>query len=333
MSNLIKMTETAPLQDIPTVAIIVINWNGWRHTLECLQSLRQVHYPKWHLFIVDNASTDDSVKHLTNLGDDVSLIQSPVNGGWTGGNNTGIRTAMERGFDLFFILNNDAQVTPKTLTILVNHFITHIDEMPILGPVHKDSPDGDYNFIGAYVDKNYGTPTVIPVSSKSHNEISTIQETSFINGAAVLVHRKHFEKIGLYDDRYYLNFDETDWSFRAKKSDFKSFILRESVIFHEGSASIGGSLSPLNLYFMSRNRLLFVENHSNFRQKLRAFAGHFRWLYTLTEASDPTITRLCQMVAGKAPALVAFRAGIRDYLLRRFGNCPDSIRRLSAKKA
>ncbi|WP_309646290.1 glycosyltransferase, partial [Phenylobacterium sp.] len=72
------------------VAVVTVNWNGWRDTLACLAALRGSRGAAWRLIIVDNASTDDSRSHLSDLGDDVTTLWAPTNGGWTGGNNIGV---------------------------------------------------------------------------------------------------------------------------------------------------------------------------------------------------------------------------------------------------
>ena len=74
-----------PTPSSDTVAVVVINWNGWRHSLSCIESLRRSQDTDWRLYLVDNASTDESLSHLTDLGDNVVVIRSPKNGGWTGG--------------------------------------------------------------------------------------------------------------------------------------------------------------------------------------------------------------------------------------------------------
>lgn len=125
-----------------------------------MAALRRSCNADWHLFIVDNASTDDSVERLTGLGDDVSLIRSPTNGGWTGGNNLGIEAALSARYDWLFILNNDAFVEPDTLELLPAEATAQAarEGWPVLGPIHRGSHASDYDFIGSATDPRTGIP-------------------------------------------------------------------------------------------------------------------------------------------------------------------------------
>jgi GT2 family glycosyltransferase len=113
-----RFVKSRPAQ----IAVITVNWNGWRNSLACLKALRTSVGPDWHLFLIDNASQDDSLTYLSDLGADVTLIRSPTNGGWTGGNNIGVQRALEVGHEFLFLLNNDALVMPDTLSFLMKYF-------------------------------------------------------------------------------------------------------------------------------------------------------------------------------------------------------------------
>lgn len=313
-----------------SIAVLVVNWNGWRHTLACLAALRKVQSPPWHLFIVDNASSDDSLEQLADLGNDVTLIRSAVNGGWTGGNNLGIRRALDRGFDFLFILNNDAEVVADTLEILLREFQDRADEMPILGPVHTTAEGDRYDFLGSTIDDYSGMPRLLPVDGVTAVDLKPFYETAYIRGAGLFVHRRHFEAVGLFDDAFYLNYDETDWSFRARRAGFRSYMVRDAEIRHIGSASIGGASSPLNLYFLTRNRLLFSERHGALRQRYRVWRDLYRRARSLSGGRG-RIGWLPRFLTSRAKLTVAFRMGVRDYILRRFGDCPPLIRQLNGR--
>ena len=145
------------------IAVIVVNWNGWRYTLDCLASLRKSDTTNWHLIVVDNASTDDSALRLKDLGDEVTVLHAPVNGGWTGGNNLGVRHALDNGYDFLFVLNNDALVLSNTIRSLCETFDTLSDQFPLLGPVHLKGDGVRYDFIGADVDSETGLPRNLPL--------------------------------------------------------------------------------------------------------------------------------------------------------------------------
>ncbi|RYD22927.1 MAG: glycosyltransferase family 2 protein, partial [Lysobacteraceae bacterium] len=214
------------------IAVVTINWNGADNTLRCLAALRASERVAWHLYVVDNASTDGSADRLARemsvdgqLGDgDVTLIRSPVNGGWTGGNNRGIERALAAGHDLVFILNNDAFVRPDTLAILVDTLALDSHggaaTLPVLGPVHQGAGSASYDFRVSHRDPKTGIPVwTLPVDQGPETRQPTYP-TGYISGAGMLIHRRHLDAIGLLDDRFYLNFDDTDWCARAELAGF-----------------------------------------------------------------------------------------------------------------
>lgn len=321
--GVVKVDNTSPSD---SVAVIVVNWNGWRHSLACLESLRRSLDPRWRLYLVDNASADDSLLHLSNLGDDVVLLRSPTNGGWTGGNNLGVRNALRDGYNFIFILNNDATVLPETIGVLRQTQQEYMPRMPILGPVHYKELADDYDFIGADIDPYSGMPRNLDPTSIA-KEPPPLWETSYIRGAGLFVHRHHFETIGFFDDAYYLNYDETDWCFRARTLGMKSIMVRDAIIRHVGSASIGGNASPLNLYFLVRNGLLFSERHCPISKRLRLGRIYAQWAKSFVPEA-PRNRWTWSFLVSRSRHARAFKAGLRDYVLRHYGNCPDWIREL-----
>ena len=317
--------STAP-NSLDAVAVIAVNWNQWRLSLDCLASLRETVGAEWHLFLVDNASSDGSREHLTDLGPGVTVIHSEVNGGWTGGNNLGIRVALDAGYERFFILNNDARVRPDTIAKLLD--AAQGDPMPIIGPIHLDGTGDKLDFIGATINPHHGLADFMPVEGVNRSSLPARYPTAYIKGAALLVTREHLDRIGPFDDRFYLFFDETDWCFQARKLGYPVLMTSEAEIIHIGSASIGGILSPLNIYFHARNSMLFGERHCTLRQRWRQAVALARWVSRLTPEIK-TRRRVRALLFGRSKPAIAMRHGVRDYFLRRFGDCPPFIRTMS----
>src|SRR5690554_4009199 len=103
----------------PSVAIILVNWNGYIHTRNCLLSLRKISYGNYKTIVVDNGSSDGSGDALEREFEEISLIRNSENLGFTGGNNEGIKYACEHGFKYLMLLNNDTEVEPDFLTSLI----------------------------------------------------------------------------------------------------------------------------------------------------------------------------------------------------------------------
>ena len=321
------VSRSTALVSLDAVAVIAVNWNQWRLSLDCLASLRETVGAEWHLFLVDNASSDGSREHLTDLGPSVTVIHSEVNGGWTGGNNLGIRVALEEGYERFFILNNDARVRPDTIAKLLD--AAQGDPMPVIGPIHLDGNGDKLDFIGAKINNHTGIADLMSVEGVHRTSLPPRYPTAYIRGAGLFVTREHLDRIGSFDDRFYLNYDETDWCFRARELGYPVMMTSEAEIIHSGSASIGGVLSPLNIYFLARNGMLFAERHCTARQRWRQAVELARWASLLTPETK-TRRRVGALLFGRSKPAIAVRCGVRDYFLRRFGDCPPYIRTMSS---
>ena len=308
------------------IAVVTVNWNRAELTKQCLQALRASRSVSWHLFVVDNGSTDDSLSALSDLGEDVTLIESGINSGWAGGNNKGIKFARNHGFKWFFLLNNDAIVEPKTLETLIRYVEAQSGEsLPIVGAVQLDT-DEAFCFYGARNQLNSVFP--INLSSSEFQTLGDVYETSFVKGAALLAHTKHFDSIGMFDERFFLNYEETDWCQRAKVAGFPVVMNKSAIVHHSGSGSMGGLTSPISTYFLVRNSLLYAEMHGGIKGVLEALRIKLGWArgHFGTNSSLRAITRTLRADAGWA---IAWNLGIRDYALRRFGDCPLKIRELT----
>jgi GT2 family glycosyltransferase len=262
------------------------------------------------------------LNHLIDLGDDVTLIQSTVNAGWTGGNNIGVQRALAAGYEFIFLLNNDAFVEPNTLAVLLENFLTSDIPMPILGPLHKKHGENRHDFVG-FIDDH-------PIQIESAQTINKTYATWLIKGAGIFAHREHFKKVGYFDDRFFLNWDDSDWCLRASKAGYSLLMVRDAVIHHVGSASMGGARSPVQAYFMARNLLLFGKKHFSIAQRarqLRLLAWQAR------ELSRPTSDRLwlADILVADSGSCAAFRRGVIDYFIGRFGDCPAIIRKWNEK--
>lgn len=325
-------SPTPPAPD--TVAVITVNWNRPALTLACLDALRRTTGAAWRLFVVDNASTDDSVERLSGLGDDVTLIRSAVNGGWSGGNNLAARAALAAGCDRLFFLNNDAAVEPETLATLLATAHAMGDPVPVIGAVQHDEDDEDGG--GAWRGSHERTdhPFPVDIGPEDFEALPDVYGTGFVKGAALFAHRRHFEAIGFFDDRFFLNFEETDWCARARDAGFPLVMAKKARVFHSGSGTMGGLSSPLSTYFLVRNALLYSEKRGGLRNRLRGAKQRASWIKH-QYGTESWLRAAAHLVRDRSPWAVAFRRGFADYLLRRFGDCPDVIRRITyqAKQA
>jgi len=306
----------------PSIGVVIVNWNGWRYTLDALASLERAHYGDWTLFVVDNASSDDSIDRLRDVSPRLRLIRNTANLGFAGGCNAGIAAARADGMEAVFLLNNDAAVRPDTLDALV---AAHACEpAAVLGAVVRYADGGALQFFGSRTAPGTGAPEWFHADADAGELDRALIPSDFVFGAALFAPMQLFDRVGPFDERFFLTYEETDWCYRARSLGHPCFIVRDAVVDHLGSASLGAATSPLQAYFLQRNRLLFWEKHVGARRLLRGARSDLRWL-AQGFAGD---ARALMRGRAIAPARAALFAAWRDYLLRRFGDCPAGVRRL-----
>ena len=314
-----------PAGDGSSVAVILINWNGWKDTITAIKSIEACVFKSWKIFVVDNASSDDSVSRLRDLGPNCILLESKENLGFAGGCNLAARVAEEHGIPYLFFLNNDAKVEPETLSHLVRTSRT-LNNDAVLGAVVRYFPSGEIQFLGSSRSSLYGTPDWYPGLETELCRHGDLIETDFVFGAAMFVPTSLWKTLGSFDEKYFLNFEETDWCYRASDSGHRCLIVKSAIVHHEANLSIGGFESPIQIYFMQRNRLLFCERHGTPRQIWRAYRNAFNHLIDrFSQARRATDTQR----SIKNLQFLATLLAVKDYALRRFGDCPGIVRKLA----
>lgn len=313
----------APHGPQPRIAVVMVNWNGWSDTIAAHRSLLESLYAGWHLFVVDNASTDDSVARLSALGPGATLIRHDRNAGFAGGSNVGIRAALAWDADYVFLLNNDAVVEHDTLDVLIAAATRAPDD--VLGCVVRFKPSDALQFFGSHASPYSGASVWFEAAGDLWRLEQPTIESDFILGAALFAPARLFRDIGLMDERFFLTYEEVDWCYRARAAGSACRVVTAAKVGHLGSASMGASDAPLQAYFLQRNRLLFQERHGGVVFRLRGLR-----------------TAVAAVVRGLGSDLVhrphgsrfgatrrARLMGLRDYVLRRFGDCPEAVRRLA----
>jgi len=311
----------------PRIAVVVVNWNGWRNTLACLDALRGTQGAAWRLIIIDNASTDESIARLSNLGEDVVLIPAGRNGGWTGGNNLGVRYALRSGFDYVMLLNNDAFVETDTLARLLAAAQAETPARQIFG-AQMLTPQGEpVEYAAADIDPQSGMPRWAPLSELGP-VIDGLAPVATVHGGAMFARREVFETVGAFDDAFFLYLDESDWCRRATGMGYGFAIVEQAHVRHIEAASTGGRESPLYRYFMLRNTLLFARRHLTRAQRRRVLREIYWDLRDATRRVDARPWPWAFLTSAH-PSLRARRRAMLDYLTGRLGDCPPIIRDLT----
>ncbi len=304
----------------PRVSIIILNWNGWRDTIECLESLYRITYPNYDVIVVDNGSRDDSIKRIKeyaggkievnskffeyspsnkpirvfeitesearkgkfnkpayeNVDPDrrMILIKNKDNYGFAGGNNIGIKFALSiLNPDYVLLLNNDTVVDPNFLRELVKVAETG-RKIGVVGPkIYYYDYNGRsdvINFTTARLtlwkgeEKRYGAGEI------DNGQWNKVIEGDKLEGSCMLIKKEVLKKIGLFDEKFFCYWEETDLCFRAKKVGYNLVYAPYAKTWHKIAVSSGGTSSSFYVYHMTRSMLLFIVKNAT-RNEKRAF--------------------------------------------------------------
>lgn len=236
----------------PSVAIILLNWQGWRDTLLCLQSLRELDYPEYRVVVVDNGSVDESVREIQRAAPDVELIQTGRNLGFAGGCNVGIQKAMAERAEYVWLLNNDTVVDTRALTELV----ATAETSRAIGAVGSVI----YDMFHTEQVQAWGGGSVNLWTGQSRHRHHPGQ-LDYITGASILLRTAAVAKTGLLDDGFFLYWEETDLCFRLRDAGWTLAVAQNSRIFHKESASLMGKDSRKDMLF-NESAVKFFKRHA-----------------------------------------------------------------------
>ncbi|AEK19263.1 family 2 glycosyl transferase [Methanococcus maripaludis X1] len=301
----------------PQVSIIILNWNGWEDTIECLESLYRINYLNYNVVLIDNGSKDESIEKIQEYcsgkievnskffkyskdnkpievfeisekdarnnefskkeiflksknDKKLLLIKNEDNYGFAGGNNVGMKFAIEcLNSDYVLLLNNDTVVDENFLTEMVK--VSETDEkIGIVGPkVYLYSEPNKIQTAGIKIRneiagiKNVMNYTMVGYFEVDVGKYDFIKKVDSLVGCCILVKTKPIKEIGQMDEEFFLYHEESDWLYRLSRK-YSRYYTPFSKIWHKYSASSGGEYSPLVIYYTTRNSILYAKKHNNF---------------------------------------------------------------------
>jgi GT2 family glycosyltransferase len=292
----------------PLVVIIVLNWNGLQDTMECLRSLESLEYENYHVMVVDNASSDGSVDVIRREFPSVELIANEANLGFAGGNNVGIKKALEGGAGYVLLLNNDTIVEPDFLAGMVD-VAESDDSIGMVGPKICYFADPSKIWaIGGSV--NMYTGRIGNMNDKADQSLfhGTVY-VNYVTGCALLARSEVVKKIGVLDEDYFLYFEDTDWNMRARNAGYRAVIDCDVRILHKSGMAVQ-KIKGSNYYYMARNIPLFVSRNGRLRQKIVFFP-----LFFLRYGA----AYLLHLIDGNKDKSRYIFMGLRDFIGKRYG--------------
>jgi GT2 family glycosyltransferase len=265
----------------PKVSIVILNWNGLEDTIECLESLQKITYPNYEVVVVDNGSKGNDAQVLRErFGDYIHVIENDRNYGFAEGNNIGMRHALANfNPDYILLLNNDTVVDAEFLTELVKA-AEGDSSIGIAGPkIYSYGEPDKISFVGTKMHWwDVGTPPVNQIDSGQFDELT---EVDLVIGCALLIKRTLVEEIGLLYSGYFAYYEETEWCVKCRKAGYKVVYVPKAKLWHKLS-STAGKIDGFRLYYMTRNRFVFMKRNLGKLQLVLSLAYFFLWPFMFT---------------------------------------------------
>jgi GT2 family glycosyltransferase len=241
-----------------TVAVCILNYNGASILPTFLPSVI-AHSTPYNVYVIDNASTDNSLEILTHY-PSITLIKNTVNKGFAGGYNEGLKHIKE---DVYILLNSDVEVTPNWIRPIVNLMATN-DKIAACQPKIKDYKNkNSYEYAGAaggFIDA-YGYPycngRVFNSVEKDNGQYDSNYEITWACGAALFVKRSVYWQVEGMDEDFFAHQEEIDLCLRIKNIGYKIYYCYESQIFHLGGGTLNKS-NPRKTFYNFRNNLFLL---------------------------------------------------------------------------
>ncbi|TMB92170.1 MAG: glycosyltransferase family 2 protein [Chloroflexi bacterium] len=242
------------------IAVVVVNWNGGVHTTSCLDSLAAgTVLPR--VIVVDNGSTDGSLEKAKHHPVVAEVIAMGRNTGYTGGNNAGIRRALADTCRFICVLNNDVVLEPDALERLRSHLGATGAPIALCPDIRYYERPTESWFAGGIVEAGYPRHLQkAELAAKSRRHV--LRESDFLTGCCLIAPRGVWERVGLFDERYFLLFEDCDWSVRARAAGVRLQVALDSVVLHKVSRSFQScAVSRLGAFYYARNGMLYTTRY------------------------------------------------------------------------
>lgn len=320
------------------ISVILVNYNGKKYNTACIDSILQSmdcyneKTIRKQIIIVDNASVDDSVAILKKKycigkqymdsmtekleGTDsehqkstqMELILLNQNCGFAAANNKGIKRAEQWGADYILLLNNDTEIAPDMIKYLLECADRHPQSMIVPKIYYSDDRRRIWSAGGSI------SPVVKKIRHDGLNQIDKGQfeierKIAFATGCCLLIPRTVLSRAGMLDERFFLYYEDVEYSFRLQKEGISIYYCPKAYMYHKVGASSKGAMSPLCAYYISRNWLLCNREHLKRRYPV----------FLLYYAVNRAICCLVWLLQRKPELVRAALRGMKDYWNGRFG--------------
>jgi GT2 family glycosyltransferase len=253
-------TYLPSVKKAPTVAVVILNWNGHDYLARFLPSVLSSTYKPIKWVVADNASTDESVAFIRNTYPDVEILQNLQNMGYAGGYNWALQQVQA---DYYLLLNSDVEVTPGWIEPLIqtmeqNQRVAACQ--PKIRSIHQPDQFEYAGACGGWIDAlgyPFARGRVLDDCERDEGQYDSIEPCFWATGAALCIRADLFHEAGGFDARFFAHQEEIDLCWRLQRMGFQIYVNPFSVVYHVG----GGTLPKGNsskVYLNVRNNWLMM---------------------------------------------------------------------------
>lgn len=243
----------------PQITAVILTYNHYEDTHECLQSLFAADFPDFKVIVSDNGSNDQTPEKVRRDFPQAHVIENGQNLGVPAGYNVGFRHALKNGADYVLMLNNDTVIAPDMLPRLLE--VAEADpQAGIVMPkvLYYGSDDLVWSSGGRY---RLFPPAILLNDRRKKVAQAPVRLINFAPSCGLLIHRRAFERAGLFDPGYFVYFDDWDFSARVRAHGLNIWFVREATIWHKVSRTTRGPQSPLFWYTMGASIVRYYRRH------------------------------------------------------------------------
>ena len=315
------------------IFIILLNWNKNKMTQECLTSIFSIKNPPFSVVVVDNGSTDESKKEIPIKFPQIHFISLSTNLGYATGNNTGIQYALDKGADYLLLLNNDTLIDKDLLSAFLLAATKKERGGIFGGKIFQYNKKNIFDHLGGQWNKKTACFDLIGSNKKDEGTWNEMKKMDYVCGCCLFIKKEVFEKTGVFDERFFLYWEDADLCFRAKRKGFDIWFVPQAKLWHKMHKSFPKG-KELAKYFYWRNRLLWIEKNCSKKEKFFLFVKilfpQIIKLYKLKFLKSfqlffLTMTKKKKKIARTREKFLSYSfscLGVKDYFFHRFGKPP-----------
>jgi hypothetical protein len=286
----------------PAVAAVIVNWNQPELTEECIHSLLVQIGVEVQIILIDNGSSDESIRILHQKFPGIEIQETHENLGFATAANIGIRRSMELGAGYILLMNNDA--------IADEHMLAHLLEQRtpatgILAPViyRYDHPEEVWSVGGILRPLILERTEDARIYDADQSSSLDFLEKDFVTGCCMLIPGEIFETVGILDERFRMYYDDADFCFRVRESGYLIQVVPPAKAWHHIAASSEGKDTPNERYWMARSSVLFFRKHATGLKSI---------LIIIYRVASAVKTGIRLLLKGKLHAFLAYFRGLKD---------------------